>query len=398
MIKFDKKIQEEIEEINHNPAIINILEVICQTTGMGFAVVARVTEKRWIALAVKDNINFGLTSGGELNINTTICNEILKHHEPVVVDNFEEDEMYKCHQTPLIYGLKSYISFPIFLKNGDFFGTLCAIDPNPAKVKTAQVRGMFNLFTDLISFHLNAMEEIRVSQIKLEEERKEAKFREQFIAILGHDLRNPVGAINSAVQLQLRLPLDERTFKLAKIIQDSSKRTIGLINTMLDLAQGKLGRGIALNYTAGKKLENTLNEVITELRTISPDRVIEVEMNLKEEIRCDHKRVAQLFSNVLGNALTHGAKDQPVVIRALSNEKGFELIVTNPGTKIPEETMNNLFKPFSRGEITSRHEGLGLGLYIASEIARAHHGKLEAKSNDEYTSMTFSIEKNNIFT
>ena len=105
-------------------------------TGMGFAAVARVTEDRWIACAVRDEIAFGLAPGGELKVATTICDEIRRSGEAVVIDHVAADQAFCGHPTPAMYGFQSYISMPILHKDGSFFGTLCAIDPKPATVKT----------------------------------------------------------------------------------------------------------------------------------------------------------------------------------------------------------------------------------------------------------------------
>src|SRR3546814_5800695 len=96
---------------------------------MGFAAVARVTEDRWIACQVFDKIEFGRTTGGELEIATTICNEIREHGQAVVFDDATVDPEWRTHPVPILYGFKSYASFPIFLPDGEFYGTLCAIYP-----------------------------------------------------------------------------------------------------------------------------------------------------------------------------------------------------------------------------------------------------------------------------
>ena len=98
--------------------------------------------------------------GGELMVETTICHEIHKSHLAVVIDNVSEDKTYACHHTPAMYGFQSYISIPIWRKDGSFFGTLCAIDPKPAKLNNPQIIGMFNMYADLISFHLSAIDEL----------------------------------------------------------------------------------------------------------------------------------------------------------------------------------------------------------------------------------------------
>jgi GAF domain-containing protein len=220
----DKEFEADIEAINRLPAVATILEVICRTTGMGFAAVARVTSDRWIACEVLDEIAFGLKPGSELKIETTICNEIRQSGDPVIIDHVAEDGAYSGHHTPALYGFQSYISMPIVLKDGSFFGTLCAIDPQPHKLKNQQVIGMFKLFAELIAFHLDADEKLLTHQTTLAEERavfatsqadlldaqKTAELREQFIAVLGHDLRNPLGAISSGLQLLRKKQSEDR--------------------------------------------------------------------------------------------------------------------------------------------------------------------------------------------
>lgn len=385
--------QTDIDQINQIPAVTKILEVICSTTGMGFAAVVKVTEDRWIACAVNDKINFGLEVGGELKIETTLCQQVMDEQKEIAIDYVSEDPIYSDHYTPRLYGLQSYISIPLFLTNGDFFGTLCAIDPNPALVNNDKTIGMFKLFAELIAFHLESLQNLNETQAQLVEEQTNAEIREQFIAILGHDLRNPVGAISSAAQLMFRISLDEKNLKLAKIIQDSTIRIRGLIDNMLDFARGRLGGGIVLNYDNDKDLEETLHQVITELRTVYPEREISLDLNLNHPVGGDYKRIAQLFSNLLGNAITHGAKESPIIVTAKSESNFFLLSVINKGNKISPETEKHLFKPFSRGKVNQGQEGLGLGLYIASEIANAHQGQILVNSTDEETCFTFQFNQ-----
>lgn len=171
--------QGDIEAINRIPVIGSILEVICRTTGMGFAAVARVTEDRWVACSVRDEIQFGLIPGGELKLETTICHEIRQSGNGVIIDHVEFDPQFKHHHTPAMYGFQSYISLPIIRKDGTFFGTLCSIDPRPAKLNTPEIIGMFKLFADLISFHLNAVEHLSFTEALLAEEKKNTVLQEQ---------------------------------------------------------------------------------------------------------------------------------------------------------------------------------------------------------------------------
>ncbi|HZH94421.1 MAG TPA: GAF domain-containing protein, partial [Flavisolibacter sp.] len=154
MMHTDLDLQQDVERVRQIPIVSTLLDVICQTTGMGFAAVARVTQDRWIACHVRDDIQFGLVAGDELKVETTICDEIRGTHQAVIIDHVQTSEQYCGHPTPLRYGFQSYISFPIFLKNGEFFGTLCAIDLKPAQLDNSNTIGLFTAFAELISFHL----------------------------------------------------------------------------------------------------------------------------------------------------------------------------------------------------------------------------------------------------
>jgi signal transduction histidine kinase len=148
--------RDDITAIAGIDAVPRMLEVICRTTGLGFAAVARVTADRWIACAVRDEISFGLAPGGELPVTTTICDAIRDSGRQVVIDHVEHDPIYRNHPTPKLYGFQSYISVPIRRRDGRFFGTLCAIDRKPAKLNTSETIGLFALFAELIGFHLEA--------------------------------------------------------------------------------------------------------------------------------------------------------------------------------------------------------------------------------------------------
>jgi len=387
-------ILNDIEAIGKIPAVAHILEIVCNMTGMGFSAVARVTSDKWIACEVNDSINFGLIKGGELKLETTICNEIRQHHNQVVIEDVATDEIFSHHETPKIYGFMSYISMPIILKNGSFFGTLCAIDPAPAKINNPSTISTFRMFADLIAFHLDAIEQLALSEEKLQKELQTAELREQFIAILGHDLRNPLNAISSSAQLLDRLNHEERSHRLVNIIRDSSYRMNGLIENMLDFASGRLGGGISISLSPDEDLEKILIQVVDEIQAVSPDRKIKLNFDFQSPVTADGKRVAQLFSNLLGNALSYSPPESTIEITASSNDKEFNLCVANEGKKIPDAAMERLFQPFSRGEVEPNQKGLGLGLYIASEIANAHGGELSVSSNADKTCFTLIIPRN----
>ena len=377
----------DIAAVQGIAAVPRILEVVCRSTGMGFAAVARVTEQRWVCCAVRDEIAFGLTPGGELQVETTICHEIRQSGEAVVIDSVADDLVFCGHHTPAQYGFQSYISMPIILADGSFFGTLCAIDPRPARLNTPQTVGMFKLFAELIATHLDAANRLAASEARLLGERETSELREQFIAVLGHDLRNPLASIAAGTKLLTRGNRDAAP--ILALMQQSVARMSALIDNVLDLARGRLGGGIALNR-ATQSLEPVLNQVIAELRAGFPESQIDSDFDLTRQVDCDSGRVAQLFSNLLGNALTHGTPGAPVRVRANTHKDEFELSVANAGEPIPPEAINRLFQPFYRVAQDSG-QGLGLGLYIASEIAGAHGGRLDVASSPLETRFTFRM-------
>jgi sigma-B regulation protein RsbU (phosphoserine phosphatase) len=173
------------------------------------------------------------------------------------------------------------------------------------------------------------------------------------------------------------------------MMQTTVMRMAVLIDNVLDFARGRLGGGITLERDADK--EPVLAQVVDELRLASPGRVIEVEFAIHQPVNCDRTRIGQLLSNLLGNALTHGATDKPVVVHAETADGSFRLWVANAGESVQPSSMDKLFEPFFRGKARASGQGLGLGLYIASQIAKAHGGALAVASTPEETRFTFSM-------
>jgi signal transduction histidine kinase len=389
--RLDAALTADIEAVSRIDAVASILEVVCRTTGMGFAAVARVTKDRWVACAVRDEIAFGLAPGGELDVTTTICDEIRDSGRAVVIDHVAEDELFRDHHTPRMYGLQSYISMPVILPSGAFFGTLCAIDPRPARLNRPEVIGLFKNFADLIAFHLDAQERAAKQDAALLDAEEAAKLREQFVAILAHDLRNPLASIEAGLNLLVRRKADEKTTRdISHHMRGSVRRMSGLIDDMLDFAKGRLGGGFKLERNPDSPRFVQLEQVIGELRDVS-ENPIDAQIDLTRPVDCDPKRIGQLVSNLVANAIKHGAPNRPIRIRASTDEQGFDLTVTNEGDPIDPAVMGQLFQPFFRGNDRSANQGLGLGLYIASEIARAHGGKIDVASSKNETRFTLHI-------
>lgn len=411
--------QKEVAAIQTIEAVPSILQVLCETTGMGFAAVARVTESRWIACEVLDLMEFGLQPGSELPVETTICRDSRALCTDVVIDDVASDPIYSNHPAPRMYGFQSYISVPIVLPGGEVFGTLCAIHPEPITLSGTSKVGMFRLFAQLIAFHLTANQalidiranlegskaDLAVSQLDLASSQANlaesqadlldaqtgSELREQFVAVLGHDLRNPLAAIDAGRGMLARLHEDPKSTRILRLMGESVSRMAGLIDNVLDFARGRLGDGIAIDLSQDQRIEPLLAQIINEIKSAHPEREILSRFELAETVDVDHARLAQLVSNLLGNAITHGAPNQPIVVEALIVDQQLELSVINGGDAISAATMERLFQPFQRGQTRPSLQGLGLGLYIASQIAKAHGGTLSATSTGTETRFTFRM-------
>ncbi len=219
----------------------------------------------------------------------------------------------------------------------------------------------------------------------------EAILREQFVAILGHNLRNPLAAIGSAVRIAAREPHNKKLAEMFTSIGGSVERISKLIDVTMDFACARLGDGIHVDLSLHDDLEARFERVIDEIRLAHPGRKIESIYTFDGDVKCDPMRLDELLSNLLANAVTHGSKSKPIFVRSEKSDGQIVLSVTNSGKPIPADTLPNLFEPFSRSEGDSSLQGLGLGLYITSQIAKAHGGVVEAISNKAETKFRLKI-------
>ncbi len=373
---------QEVRAVAKIEALPTLLAVLCVTTGMRFAAVARVTENTWIACAIHDEINFGLQVGGELPLESTLCNESKRSRAPIVIDHASQDVRYGNHHTPLTFKIESYVSVPIVLATGRYFGNLCALDPAPAKVSDAKTIAMFERFAAFIAMQLDSQISRQSEQNILRDERLASELREQLIALLGHDVRNPLQAIVVTSDLIAKKTTDPGLLSLAARIKANSKRMSALIDDVLDLARGRLGGEIGISIAAVPDLNAGLRAVLKELQDGQPTRQIIARLEVTGTVSCDLRRVQQVASNLIGNALTHGAPDSIVKVTAVSTDTEFVFEVWNDGPPIPSENLGKIFEPFWRRS-SSGSQGWGLGLYICTQIVRAHGGSLAVTSSRE---------------
>ncbi|WP_435170376.1 GAF domain-containing sensor histidine kinase [Falsirhodobacter sp. 1013] len=380
----------DIVAVRDNVSVQTMLETVCMATGLRFAAIARVNEQRWITCSAVDYLDFGLTPGDELAVESTLCHEIRQHTSEIVINDVRSDDVYCDHHTPKIYGFRSYLSIPILRPDGTFFGTLCALDPEPNQLLDNRILKMVRLFAQLIGDSLHAEDKLLETRGELAKERHLADVQEQFLAILAHDLRNPVAAIRSGLRILAR-HADPQAKETISLMDATARRMADLVNNLMDHARNRLGGGIVLVRSKNADLAGMLNLIVAEFRAVAPDHGIHATIDIPHPVDCDRARIAQLLSNLLGNAITHGAQDRPIQVSARVVDGMFRLQVANEGKAIPEGRLSDLFLPFKRGGDTSSREGLGLGLYIAAEIAKAHGGAVSVVSDDTKTVFTFAM-------
>lgn len=376
-------ISRDVAAVGRISAVPSLLKLICQNTGMGFAAVARVTDGTWTACAVQDDIHFGLSPGGQLDVQTTLCREARAARQPVVIDHASQDPHYRTHHTPRLYNIESYISVPIVRPGGEYFGNLCAIDPRPRVVSDPRTVTMFKVFADLIALQLESEDHQVEVENALALERATAELREQFIAVLGHDLRNPLAAVAATAEIMARSSLHPQMATLGTRLRTTVRRMSNLIDDVLDFARGRLGSGMGITAIEVPDLASYLRDVVAELREANPDRTVVDQITIDRAVRCDRGRLQQLLSNLLGNALTYGAPDQPVAVSALIEDDRLLITVANAGEPIAPENLALVFEPYWRPQTSKPGGGLGLGLYICAQIAKAHGGELRVTSTAE---------------
>ena len=376
-------IARALEAIGRIEVVPTLLAVLCETTGMRFSVVACVTETTWTACAVQDEIGFGVRRGDQLAANTTLCFESRASRVPIVIEHASTDPLYQAHPAVKLHAIESQISVPIVLSNGRYFGNLCAIDPSPAKVKEPRILSMFTRFASLIASQLETQLRQEQANTALLDERATGELREQFIAILGHDLRNPLQAVYAGCELLEQKIADPRLSTIASRIKVNVRRMSALIDDVLDFARGRLGGGLEVELTEVESINSGLMTVVQEVLDARPDCKIISNIDVGRPVRCDLGRLQQVASNLLTNAVMHGLPHSSIKITACVDDDDLVLAVWNTGEPIPSESIDKIFQPFWRHSVSANRNGLGLGLHICSQIVRAHKGSISVTSSEE---------------
>ena len=306
----------DIARISGIAAVPTILDVVSKTTGMGFTAVARVTEDRWITCASRDELAFGLKPGDELKVESTICHEIRQSRTAVIIDDVSKDAVYCSHHTPAQYGLQSYISVPIILADGSFFGTLCAIDPKPHILNTPEVIGMFKLFAELIAFHLDAADKVggeREPSSCWSRSRQNCGSSSLPSSVTISEIRLRRSPAACACSARKSIP---RARAGSSLLQGSVSRMSGLIDNVMDLARTRLGGGMPLKLRE-EPLEPLIRQIVSEFQNVHPDRVITSIVDVPGSVKIDTRPGwGSCFPIFSGNALSYGDPHEPIKVVA----------------------------------------------------------------------------------
>lgn len=219
--------------------------------------------------------------------------------------------------------------------------------------------------------------------------------KEMFLAILGHDLRTPLGAIFTSAKFMLETEeLEEPFSTLMERIASSSTRMVHMVGDLLDFTRSRLGAGIPIKRTEAG-MGKLVHDAVDEVRTVYPDQSIEIETRADQKGEWDPARISQMLVNLIGNAAEHSPAETPITIEIGEGEGAITLAIHNRGPVIHPERMAGIFNPMKAATAGGSASGgptgnLGLGLYIAERIVNAHDGRIDVESS-EAEGTTFTV-------
>lgn len=217
--------------------------------------------------------------------------------------------------------------------------------------------------------------------------------RNLFLGTLVHDLRDPLGAISLASQLLRTTILDTRQKMLAEQIDRSALRTVLLVNNLIDDVRARLGKSLPITVQP-MDMGAAVSNAVSEVQVVFPNQLITVRTSGLLKGEWDTLRIGQLLANLIGNAVQHGKNNAAIDVTAEGDREGVTLSVHNEGPPIPPSAIQAIFDPLTRAggdqNAATSARSLGLGLFIAREIVRAHYGEIKVASTKE-AGTTFTV-------
>jgi signal transduction histidine kinase len=361
-------IDAAVATVANSDSIATLLLLASEIAESNVALLARVTDDVWTVCATREVSAVGVSANSPLPLGQPVRVRLDPMGVPISI-------------SPSGQQLSGVVA-PIILAGGRYFGVLCALEPAPIN-GVDRIESKFKCLSSVIASQIDQMKLRDREKTAFLDERSVGQLRDQFIAILGHDLRNPLQAIVASSDLLERRLVYPAHAQLAGRIRTNARRMAALIDDVLDFARGRLGGGISVEMTEVENINSGLMTVVHELQDAQTDCEILADFHVTRSVRCDLGRLQQVASNLLGNALTHGQPSRPIKINARTDEHDLVLEVWNSGEPIPAESLSKIFEPFWRHSVSASRNGLGLGLHICSQIVGAHQGRISVTSTLE---------------
>jgi signal transduction histidine kinase len=375
VIMHAKAINAAVATVAGSDSIATLLLLASEIAGSNVALLARVTDAVWTVCAAHQVGAAGAAADYQLCPGLPVRLGLGPLGAPISIVLSGQQSFGALTATSIACGAAA----PVILANGRCFGVLCALDPTSLNLDDG-IESKFKRLSSVIASQIDQLMARDLQKTAFLDERAAGQLREQFIAILGHDLRNPLQAIFASSDLLARRLEQPALAHMAARIKTNANRMSSLIDDVLDFARARLGGGIGIELTEVENISHGLTTVVQELQDGQKDCKIISNFHVTRSVRCDLGRLQQVASNLLGNALTHGQPHSPIEINARTDEDDLVLEVWNSGEPIPPESLSKIFEPFWRHSVSASRNGLGLGLHICSQIVRAHHGSISVTS------------------
>ena len=294
---------------------------------------------------------------------------------PLVINDAEVDEWVKDHPGLALYGIRAYVAVPLYSGRGDYFGTLCALDPEPSTNLEDQV-DLLQHFGRLVAYQMAAEDAQRD--------------RELLIATLSHDLRDPLNALQLQNEVALRdESLGPGTRRALERSRDSIRRMVTMTSEILDFTQIRSVGGLTLR-TGIVDLEEIVQQVLNESVGEKLAERVQTVARGETTLVGDVGRLHQILQNLIGNALAHSPEGSPVTVNIDGRLAERVMLDVHNAGAMPTEARADLFSAFS-GSSSSARRGYGLGLFIVAELVRFHGGEINVES-ESAEGTTFRVE------
>ena len=361
-----------------------ILEELCSQTKMRYGLIRKKDGAKWGNWCVYDYHSQQIVDKNS-DTYVKIYQEIRTGFSPIYIDDSTQCTVDQWAHVLQEFGLKSYISYPIVNKNDAIVGHMSFMNAEPVHLDRNKLETLLPVCSDLIALNFNTIFGLNNVRKELKQELSYTKNRELILTALAHDLNNPVSIVKVISQYLMGSVKDDNQKRLIKKIEEASFRMKGMIDDILDFSSIRLENkpSIINEYC---RIDTLIRQILSEYELLHHKKLI-ANIEVPTEIRCDQHKMGRAFSNLIGNAIKHGNPDKNIEINASIEDGQFIFSVTNDVIFQQHlSDLSNLFEPFTRG---SNSKGLGLGLFIAHEIAKLHKGAITVHL--DHNTITFKL-------